>query len=323
MGARFPFEPARLKAALKARHALLAPRWLVTVDAQKTLHTYRLRTHLDGGNSLRVENIPSGERCWVVLDPNLPFRRKLQTFPQQSRAREILLRTAPDEFPLARESVLYSLGLRDGEGYLYAIDISLLDTLRERGIVPDITLVGDQPLLDEQTCLRAVACYEKLGAPLAFGHRRRPLPQRWLINMALASAAGLLLTVAALLATGHHPLASLLDDKLVQARAETAELSSQYLAANRMLDTHQELTAFGATPEARLPQMLEQLWGTMPDAHSIRRIEYKDGQLTLLGSGADAARWLESAGFAPEKIKIEMAGKLSRFKAEITLAPNR
>jgi hypothetical protein len=279
---------------------------------------YRIRLHWNGRRTLVAAPLPVGESCYVVLHPGLPFRRKLQRFPAQARAREVLLRTAPDEFPLGDDAVSYCLGLRQGEGYVYAMPGKLTEQLHEYGLQPDIMLVGGADSLDEAGCLAALEAYERLGSSLAFGARRRPLPRRWLLDVPLATAAAVALALTIWLATGADPLAEFLDSKLERVRLETASVAGQYAATESMLATRNQLARLRESPEARLPAELAMLWREVPAGHAIRRIEYKAGSLMVSGSGsgAEVGQWLGASGFASEQIKTETIGKLSRFRAE-------
>jgi hypothetical protein len=294
----------------------LAPRWLTSVDTQMRMTTYRIRLHWNGRRTLEAATLPAGEPCYLVLHPGLPFRRKLQRFPAQAKAREVLLRTAPDEFPLTEGAVSYCLGLRQGEGYVYALPGEIDQQLRERGLQPDIVLVGNADSLDEATCLATLEIYETYGSTLAFGGRRRPLPRRWLLDIPLATSAACALALAIWLALGADPFADFLAREQERLRLETATVAGRYAAAESMLIARDQLARLRESPGARLPGELAKLWRDVPPGHAIRRIEYKDGHLTVTGSGVEVGKWLEASGFAPEQIKTETIGKLNRFRAE-------
>jgi len=325
MAFRLPKLPASIRglirrgrgqAATGHRRSLLAPRWLASVDAQMKVHAYRVRLHWNGRRTLEAATLPAGEPCYLVLDQGLPFRRKLQRFPAQARAREVLLRAAPDEFPLAEGPVSYCLGLRQGDGYVYALPGEINEQLHERGLQPDIVLVGSADTLDETHCLATLETYERLGSSLAFGGRRRPLSRRWLLDVPLAAGVAIALALTIWLATGADPLAEFLNSKLERMRMETATAAGQYAAAESMLATRNQLDGLRESPGAGLPAELTTLWREVPPGHAIRRIEFKDGKLMVSGSGVEVGKWLEASGFAPDQITTETIGKLSRFRAE-------
>ena len=306
----------RGQAAIGRRRALLAPRWLASADTRMNVLAYRIRLHWNGRRTLATAPLPVGEPCYVVLHPELPFRRKLQRFPAQARAREVLLGAAPDEFPLADDTVAYCMGLRQGEGYVYALPGKIMEQLHESGRQPDIVLVGDADSLDEADCLAALDAYERFGPSLAFGGRRRPLPRRWLLDAPLAGGAAIALALTIWLASGVDPFADLLDSTLERMRNENATVAAQYAAVENMLATRTQLARLRENPGGRLPNELAKLWREVPAGHAIRRIEYKEGLLVVSGSGTEVGHWLESSGFPPEQIKTETIGKLSRFRAE-------
>lgn len=298
------------------RRSVLAPRWLACVDAQMKVLAYRIGLRWNGRRTLEAAPLPAGERCYVVLHPGLPFRRKLQRFPAQARAREVLLRAAPDEFPLLDEGVSYCLGLRQGEGYVYALPGKMREQLQACGLQPDIVLVGETGALAAADCLGTLETYERFGASLAFGGRRRPLSRRWLLDGPLAAGAAIALALAIWLATGADPFGALLHGTLERMRSDNATLAGQYAAAENMLATRRQLARLHENPGARLPEALAKLWRALPEGNAIRRIEYQEGHLTVSGSGAALGDSLESSGFAPQEIKTETLGKSSRFRAE-------
>jgi hypothetical protein len=307
---------SRGQAAIGRRRSLLAPRWLASVDAQMNVLAYRIRLRWNGRRTLATAPLPVGEPCYVVLHPDLPFRRKLQRFPAQAKAREVLLRAAPDEFPLADDAVSYCMGLRQGEAYVYAMPGKLMEQLHESGLQPDIVLVGAADSLDEADCLAALEAYERFGSSLAFGGRRRPLPRRWLLDASLAGGAAIALALTIWLALGADPFAEFLNGRLDRLRTETAMVAGQYAAAESMLATRNQLARLRENPGGRLPNELANLWREVPAGHAIRRIDYKEGLLAVSGSGTEVGHWLQSSGFPAEQIKTETIGKLSRFRAE-------
>ncbi len=280
---------------------------------------YRIHLSWTGRRSLVAATMPVDEPVYLVLHPSLPFRRKLQCFPAHARAREILLRTAPDEFPFAGGSVSYCLGLRQNEGYVYALPSAMNERLQQLGRQPGFVLVGISDTLDEAGCLATLAAYEQFGSSLAFGGRVPLVHRHWLLDVPLAASASVALALTVWLAAGGDPLAEVLGSEERRLRTQTATVAAQYGAAESMLATRKQLAQLYESPGARLPAELATLWRDVPAGHAIRRIEYKEGHLTVTGSGIDVAEWLQSAGFGPEQITTETVGKLNRFRAEADL----
>jgi hypothetical protein len=306
----------RGQSAAGSRRSLLAPRWLVSVDARMVEVTYRIHLSWTGRRSLLAATMPAGEPFYLVLHPSLPFRRKLQCFPANAKARKVLLRTAPDEFPLAEGTVSFCLGLREDEGYVYALPSEINEQLQRLGRQPDFVLVGCSDTLDEADCLATLAAYERFGSSLAFGDRLPPVHRHWLLDVPLAASAAVALALTVWLTSGADPLAEILGGEEERLRRETATVAGQYAAAESMLTTRNQLSRLYESPGAHLPAKLARLWRDVPAGQAIRRIEYKEGHLTVTGSGIEVGKWLESAGFAPERITTETVGKLNRFRAE-------
>ena len=71
----------------------LMPRWLASLSAQGGIAGYRLRLRWNGRHVLEPAAVPAGEPCIVVVDSALPFRRRLQRFPETAKARLAMLRS--------------------------------------------------------------------------------------------------------------------------------------------------------------------------------------------------------------------------------------
>lgn len=304
----------------RAGKPLLAPEWLACADEKLNVRSYRLRLRWNGQRSLEPATLPPGTPCYLVLHPGLPFRRKLQRFPAQPKARQVLLRAAPDEFPLPSEAVSFCLGLRQEEGYVYALPVEIDRQLREQVPGTEIVLVGGTDKLDESACMAALEAYEQYGSALAFGGRRKPIARHWLLNLPLAIGAMLGIGLSIWLAAGADPFADILNQEQKRLQRETAVVAGQYAATESMLAAREQLARLHEGPDAHLPEKLAQLWQGVPAGHSIRRIEYKEGHLSISGNGLDVGPWLESAGFPTTQITTEATGKLLRFRAETDLA---
>ena len=297
--------------------SILEPQWLISVDAHFNFASYRVRMDWAGRRTLRSSVLPArGTPHYLVLHPSLPFRRKLQGLPPQAKARAVLLHTAADEFPLEEGTASYCLGLRGQEAYVYALPHTTMDLIAGHGFIPDIILVGQSEALDESDCLAALEAYGKFGPALALNARRRPLSRPWLLlNLPLSLGAIAAISMIAWQVVGNDPLSQLLVRQRVDLRKQTATLTTQYSATERMLNSNRLLASIHEDPDADLSRELARLWQTLPAGNAIRSIEYKQHHLIVTGSGPDADRLLE-AGFLEKQISSETIGSITRFKAE-------
>ncbi|HEY6897935.1 MAG TPA: hypothetical protein VI279_11785 [Rhodocyclaceae bacterium] len=296
----------------------LAPVWLVAEGRDGSRSTWRINHHWDGRRTLTPCEAPAKQPCYLVLDGDLPFRRKLQRFPADRRARQALLRTAPDEFPLPQAEVDYALGVRQGDGYLYALPRTERTRWQQAGLNPAVVLVASEPL-GEDACLAALESFERLGAVVAFGSAPRFVQRNVLRNGVLGFGALLGLALCVWLVAAPRLFDDIMEWQLRSLRREAGDLPRLYQAAEDMAATEKALASLRASPEAKAPHVLAKLMATIPPGVAIRRIEIAGGVLRVAGSGTEVQPWLLDAGFPASGINIEQIGSFSRFRAELTL----
>lgn len=295
----------------------LMPRWLVSLSAQGKVAGYRLRLHWNGRHALRPASVPTGELCIVVVDSSLPFRRRLQRFPATPKARLAMLRAAQEEFPLPAEEVLYGLGMRGEDAYLYALPRRVHEELAGRGLRPALVLVaGFAADADPAACLAAFESFLGRGASLDLLRAGRYLSRRTLLRIELGAALGVVVLAGALLLLRPELAAGVLEWRAAALREQGSALPKIYRATENMADAQAEAAKLYASPEARLPGILAALFNSVPPGRSLRSIELKDGTLRITGAGGGVKGWLASIGFPPERIVESQAGGRQQFSAE-------
>jgi hypothetical protein len=295
------------------------PQWLVAAAADGVLQSFRLRMRWNGTYRLApATTAPAGQSCIVVVDYALPFRRKLQRLPETDRSRAALLGTAPEEFPLPAAEMLYGLGVRGLDGYLYALPTAALDALRAQNLRPAIVLVAGGEL-DASGCLATFEDYQRYGEAMDLLRSARFLSRRRLLQLQLGAAlvGGLLATGAVLAAPGL--LAGLLEQRVSALREQGGALPRLYRTTEKMAYAQAEAARLYASPEAHLSGVLSRLFDTVAPGHSIRTVELKDGVLRITGTGAAVRDWLIDNGFPPGRISVETMGSYQRFRAERAL----
>ena len=302
--------PARRLAGLA-----LVPRWLVSLGERGEMAGYRLRLRWNGGHVLRPASVPAGEACVLVVDSALPFRRKLQRFPATPKARLAMLGSAPEQFPLPAEELLYGMGMRGADAYLYALPTSAREQLAERRLRPAVILVAEaRP--DAAGCLAAFESYLRRGAALDLLRERRYVSRRALLRLQLGAALGLaVLAVAALLALPQLS-EGVLEWRAAALREQGGALPKMYRVTEHMARAQAEAAKLYASPEARLPGILAALFNSVPPGRSLRSIELAEGTLRITGTGGGVQSWLAANGFPPERILEQQTGNLQQFSAE-------
>lgn len=292
------------------------PEWLLAVGREGVRTSYRIRGRWDGGVSLEeVDAVPPGKPCIAVLDPDLPYRRRLQRFPATARSRQALLKAAPDEFALPSTGVRHALGLRDGDGYLYALPESELDQMTRAGLQPVAVLVAAGQL-DAAGCLGALETLDSHGDAVNFIRGRRLLARRTVRNAVLAALLLGIVGGAAQLLLGPDLVGEAIAWRAQTLRREAGNLPQLHGATETMVASREATGKLFGMPEAKAPAVLGNLLATVPSGHSIRRIEIVGGTLRVAGSGADVQDWLIGAGFPAEGITVEETGSFRAWRAE-------
>lgn len=298
----------------------LAPEWLLAIDHEGQRRSYGVRHRWDGRRTLIEAPVPAGKPCYLVLDPDYPFRRKLQCLPDNKKGRQTLLRAAPDEFPLPPDTLEFGLGLRDGEAYLYALPRDRCEQLKGEGINPIIVLIAGGAVSDA-SCLEAIEQYERHGRSFAIGGTGAHYVSRRLLGQVVLGAG---LCVSTLLAAVMIAVPGVFGDLIAwrtdQLKREAGDLPLVLKASEAMLATQADAAKLLSSPEARLPQLLAQLFSSVPPRHGIRRIEFDGKELVVAGTGTDVQAWLGQAGFEASQISVESVANFQRFRATRKLA---
>jgi len=301
----------------------LAPVWVVAIDADRSYCTFRIRHNIWTGKRILVNAelpVAKGDRHVVsaiaVVDAALPYRRKLQRFPDTSGARHALVRAAVDEFPFPPEDLDFGLGIRAGDGYLYALPRAVLAELEPKGMRIEAVLVADGSTRSASVCMDALDNFERLGPALSLGASPRFIPRHYLLNLALGGALLASLATALLLALQPPWMSGLIEGRVDRLREQVGELPRIYAATESMARARDAAAQFATDPAAKLPGELARLFATVPPGHAIRRAEFSNGVLRIAGSGAEPTTWLTDAGFPPGEIVIEQVAGFSTWRAE-------
>lgn len=289
------------------------PKNVVVVDAQMHCSFYRLRFRWDGSIKLLsplAQRIPP---YLALLDASLVFRRNMDTSPTQGKVREALLKTANEYFPFSPETTRYAMGMHQGSPCYYALPNTILSQIPLSAPEMQVLLVADQAKSLESLIL-AIDLWLEQGKTVNLG--ATPVAGKPWARIALSF---LLLVCAALVSwmffnTGL--VEKQLRDTMKQYEAESKQLRNQYLAIQKMSDTNREIKRLHDSPGAATYLVAGKILETLPINHSIKKMEFKKGGLSIEGEGNSANPWLESNGFQREEIITVDLPKYSRFTAE-------
>lgn len=298
----------------------LMPRHLAVLDADGGVTAYRLRLRLNGRYQLHPAVLPAAQPhqpvpCIVVIDRTLPYRRKLQQLPEANKSRLAMLRTAPDEFPLAPADMLYALGAHGHDGYLYALPRQTLDVLQQHNLRPAIALVANQGA-EADGSLETFENYLRSGESANLLRTGFFLSRRRLLQIQLGALLAVILLACGGFIARPDFFTGILEWQVATLREQGSALPKLYRITEKMAYAQGEAARLYATPEARLPGILAKLFATVPDGCSLRTVELQNGILKIAGTGNEAREWLTAQGFPPDRITDENLGQQKRFRAE-------
>ncbi len=298
----------------------LMPRHLAVLDADGGVTAYRLRLRWNGRYQLQPAALPTARPhqpvpCIVVIDRTLPYRRKLQQLPEANKSRLAMLRTAPDEFPLAPADMLYALGAHGHDGYLYALPRQALDALQQHNLRPAIVLVANQGV-DADGSLETFENYLRRGESANLLRTGFFLSRRRLLQIQLGALLAVILLAFGWLIARPDLFTGILEWRVAALREQGSALPKLYRITEKMAYAQGEAARLYATPEAKLPGILAKLFATVPAGCSLRTVELQNGVLKIAGTGDEVREWLTAQGFPPDLITVENLGQQKRFRAE-------
>lgn len=315
---------------------LLFPRWLATLDAQGQLALWRLHMGWDGKLSLAPQAAPPAPRkngkpqpCLLLVSPRLPFRRRLHRYPEQETARAAMLRSAPDEFPLAAAEHCYAMAPnveQAGEGYLYALPRAALASVGEAGLRPVAIRLVDEGLLADPVALApALPRLARQAAAGDFLRQHQLIPPAVPLYGGLAAGLAILMGLLTLVLLPQGPVESLERQQIARLRQQAGPALAQYQALKRMESQQQALAAFQKRPEARLAPRLKELLANLPEGYSIRAIQLDGQSLLISGRGLNDPEgnkfreWAARNQLPAESATFEEGGGLILFKVQQSL----
>lgn len=305
---------------LRALSGRLFPHNVVVRRSDGSLDHYWLRMRWTGAYELLRRSEKQAGPAILVVGDGLPYRRRLETLPLSKKARATLLAAAPNEFPFADGTVGYALGFRDHGGYLYALENTHIDAIRQAGVDPVAVLVADDP--DSPIAVRvAIDVFERAGYLVSCGGSPHLISRRHALNTFLVLTAITLCVLALWLITfSGKVVGNYLQHELADARKRYGDLPAIYQATRQMENILGEVAEYRNSGGGRTQQLLATLFASLPPGHSIARIELKEGVLTVSGIGDKAEDWLGPIGFHPADIVVETIGNRSRYRAQVNIS---
>lgn len=305
----------------------LPPRLVIHLDRERAPTQFELKRRLDGRLRLTPAHMPGAPRYLLVIDASVPFRRRLATQPATRAAKSALLRSAHAYFASVIGEARYCLGRFEGQPYIFALPLSLLDELvlacgRNPGDLPAAVLVADADG-GADAVFRAVEAWQDDGRLVDLSAApRTPWPYARVVSAvsgaAVLALAGLTGTVLWL----ERPTLDKLEAKVAEAETSYGELSRRQEVTANMVAAMSALDGMQNAPSVAAMRRLEAVLARLPSRHTIATVEIKRDSMRISGQGGVDSDWLTASGFPAEGIVVTRLPQGERYSAEIHAAAN-
>jgi len=302
----------------------IPPRQVVALGADGSASTYRLKLRLDGGIALQPAQLATARDTLIVLDPAIPFHRRLYRRPRQKKATAALLQSAPELFPFEPEKTHYALSEVRGEPYVSALPAATLSRVAQ-DLPPARVVLAAGERADREGALAAIGCWLRDGRSADFSTRpQRPLPLHTAVAAALIAAILAIAALAVWLGFGSGWRERQLQSLAQQLAPEAKPLLARHAVLERMTAAQDALAEQYRQPGVAAHAKLVELLTSVPEGVSVRRIEFKKGVLEISGAGGDEARtWLLGRGFPPAQIEITEVAAYRQYSARLPIPAAR
>lgn len=296
---------------------VLGARWLIEHGADAVRSVWRIDGDALGRLLVHPHNTavpPAGDLIALIDITIHPWRRRLQRAPATPAVARALVASAADEFPFPPEATRYAIGFDGDEAWLCAINEQDLARLAQPGQRLQAVLLAAPGAAGAQAALRH---YRRYGAACDFLGRSQRLIFRHALRLAGRGLAllGALALLLGLLLSDRWP-AWLLARQVAGLESEAADIVRRKQTVQRMQAAQSAIAELHASPAARLPEILERAFASIPAGHLLSRIDYRNGTLTLGGTGPQGRDWLLGLGVPDAAIHVESVGSYHHFRAE-------
>jgi len=141
-------------------------RQIVFADRQKQFHFFKIIFRWDG--RFEIVSIPSfrdKEPFFLLLDSQLPFRRQLQLPSLKLLNREMVLASGEGLFPDNDDPLLFSMGTKASQSYLFAMPQPDLDNIIDAIGKPEAIMICDE---DKEAMTSAISNWYEKGSIYEF-----------------------------------------------------------------------------------------------------------------------------------------------------------
>jgi hypothetical protein len=268
---------------------------------------------------LEPRQTPGAGPHLCVLAKSLVYRRRVQSRPMARRELESLLRAADAYFPAGLKPASFCVSDDADGAYVCALsDMQVKEFEAEFGEVQALLVGPDAANGDD--LLRAVERRQRLGSGADLASR--PLRIIPAAHVAFSAAAVTLVVVGvavAWLLSTEYPGVARLAREVAAAEASSGDAARQYESMQKMVAAQRALGGFGQGAGGRALEVATEILRTVPEGHAVRNVEFKNGELKIVGVGSRPAEWLGPHGVPSEAISTYRLQQTDRFSAQFPL----
>jgi len=264
-------------------------RQVIFIDEQKQCHFFKMSFRWDG--HFKLDSIPlllDGAPFILLVDSKLPFRRQLSLSNKMSR--EMIEASGEGLFPVNEESLLFAMGEKADNSYLFAISQADMDEIVSIVGMPDAILVSDAG----DAMVRAILNWHDKGALYEFNGE-----YKWLTPVKLLSSL-LVVVVLGMFAWAFFQWNDYLEQNIQQeaklvgeVKEKVAPLLIKKKAISHMrvlVEAKNKLTSLASDSQLSL---ILPILADIPEDSYVTEIKLAEGKVEVSGWGHGIDSWLE------------------------------
>ncbi len=294
------------------------PRKAVHLDTSESATLYRLRYGWDGDIRVTPQDGGVSGRFVLVLDTQLPFRRRFQLPKGRHYRRQMAAELAAQLFPFPQDRTRYAQGNSAGEPCIFALPQERLEELLARlPKAPDAVLVAEP---------KPAAIHQAIDSWVAGGPTHdllagsRVVPRSLGLSVLLAGAlAGTLIWAIADIARIHG-------QRQAQQRAlsealfhEAAGLSHKLRVIAHMNEASRAVQELTKGAGSRVLPALEATLAGLPDNVELSAVDFDGQGLTITGWDPHDLTWVNESGLRVEVLKHEPLPERDYFVLRVAI----
>jgi|GEM_PF-6148946 len=291
------------------------PRQLIYYSKDSGLFFYTIRHAWDGSFSIQAcEHLKSEQPFILLLDSDIPFRRRFQFTIKQRLQKEFVLASAAGLFPFALDDMLCCLGRKNAESYIFALRQADFDEiLTDKGLsgIPQAVLVSD---FSDAAIESSVTAWLANRSVYAFDNKRFPLNVRYFVTVAV-SVLIIFETLADWFLWDDYfsENKQLKQQQAQQIMAKAKPLLHKQLAISHFYAFFSAMEQLSSLDVDRLLAKMLPVLDKLPKGSFVEEIKYEENRLAVNGWGNISSDWFIQHGINEKDFEVVELPKENRF----------